>query len=234
MGAESGRRPRRDPPAGSGADRREPDSPAGPAARWLLCGRTHTPHGGSLAQAITSLRIRTVRPRAVDGRVRQRRRHQLRRHHHDRLRRGRRLRRRRGATAQLDLDELCQEAKDAGVEAPDGFTVRLVTDIGKVDDGTFNQYAYEGMKAAEECFGFETSYIETASEADYEKNINTALEGDPDIVITVGFLITDAHEGGRRGEPRGLVHRCRPVPSRVPRQLSGSSTTRTKAATWRA
>jgi len=91
--------------------------------------------------------------------------------------------------AQVQLDDVCQEAKDAGVEVPDDFTVRLVTDIGKVDDRTFNQYAYEGMKAAEECFGFETDFIETASEADYEKNITTALEGGPDVVITVGFLL---------------------------------------------
>jgi basic membrane protein A len=91
--------------------------------------------------------------------------------------------------SQVSLDDLCQEAQDAGVEVPDGFTVRLVTDIGKVDDRTFNQYAYEGMTAAEECFGFETSFIETVSEADYQKNINTALEGGPDVVITVGFLL---------------------------------------------
>ncbi len=94
--------------------------------------------------------------------------------------------------AQVSLDDLCQEAKDAGVTAPDGFTVRLVTDIGKVDDRTFNQYAYEGMTAAEECFGFETSFIETVSEADYAKNISTALEGQPEAVITVGFLLADA------------------------------------------
>ena len=93
--------------------------------------------------------------------------------------------------SQVNLDDLCQEAKDAGVEAPEGYTVRLITDIGKVDDQTFNQYAYEGMKAAEECFGFDTSFIETASEADYQKNIATSLQGDPAIVITVGFLLTD-------------------------------------------
>jgi basic membrane protein A and related proteins len=93
------------------------------------------------------------------------------------------------SSSQVSLDELCQEALDAGVEAPDGFTVRLVTDIGKVDDRTFNQYAFEGMTAAEECFGFETSYIETVSEADYAKNIDTALEGGPDVVVTVGFLL---------------------------------------------
>jgi basic membrane protein A and related proteins len=91
--------------------------------------------------------------------------------------------------AQVSLDDLCQEAQDAGVEVPDGFTVRLVTDIGKVDDRTFNQYAYEGMVAAEECFGFETSFIETASEADYAKNIATSLEGGPDVLITTGFLL---------------------------------------------
>lgn len=93
------------------------------------------------------------------------------------------------ADAQVSLDDLCQEAKDAGVEAPEGFTVRLVTDIGKVDDRTFNQYAYEGMLAAEECFGFETSFIETASQADYQENIATSLEGSPDVVVTVGFLL---------------------------------------------
>ena len=91
--------------------------------------------------------------------------------------------------SQVQLDDVCQEAKDAGVEVPDGFTVRLVTDIGKIDDRTFNQYAYEGMQAAADCFGFETDYIETASEADYAKNINTALEDDPDVVITTGFLL---------------------------------------------
>ena len=93
------------------------------------------------------------------------------------------------SAAQVSLDDLCTEAKEAGTVAPEGFTVRLVTDIGKVDDRTFNQYAYEGMKAAEECFDFETSFIETVSEADYAKNIATTLEGGPDVVITVGFLL---------------------------------------------
>jgi basic membrane protein A len=93
------------------------------------------------------------------------------------------------ASSQVSLDDLCKEAKAAGVTAPAGFTVRLVTDIGKVDDRTFNQYAYEGMKAAEKCFGFQSTYIETASEADYAKNIATALDGGPDVVVTVGFLL---------------------------------------------
>ena len=87
------------------------------------------------------------------------------------------------------LDEECEEATAAGVTAPEGFSVRLVTDIGRVDDGTFNQYAYDAMEAAAECFGFETSFIETQSEADYAANIATTLEADPAVVLTVGFLL---------------------------------------------
>ncbi len=93
------------------------------------------------------------------------------------------------AEAAVTLDDRCEEAKAAGVTAPDDFVVRLITDIGKVDDRTFNQFAYEGMIAAAECFGFETSFIETASEADYAKNIATSLDGGPDMIVTVGFLL---------------------------------------------
>jgi basic membrane protein A and related proteins len=90
---------------------------------------------------------------------------------------------------QVSLDQVCEENKDAAL--PAGFKVGLVTDIGKVDDRTFNQYAYEGMIAASECFGFETTFIETASEADYARNIATVLQSDPAVVITVGFLLTN-------------------------------------------
>ncbi len=78
-----------------------------------------------------------------------------------------------------------------GLSAPAGYRVNLVTDIGKVDDGTFNQFAYEGMQGAVDCFGIdEDSFIETVSEADYAANIATSLSSDPDALVTVGFLIT--------------------------------------------
>ena len=89
------------------------------------------------------------------------------------------------------LEQLCEE-EYSDVEAPDDFSARLVTDIGSVDDGTFNQYAYEGMQAAADCFGIDTDFIETANEADYENNLSAALEDEPDVLITVGFLLADA------------------------------------------
>jgi basic membrane protein A len=93
------------------------------------------------------------------------------------------------AGANATLDDECAAAQADGVEAPEGFRVNLVTDIGRIDDGTFNQFAYEGMQAAADCFGFDTSYIETVSEADYATNINTSLSDSPDVLITNGFLI---------------------------------------------
>ena len=95
------------------------------------------------------------------------------------------------AAGAVTLDQLCEE-KYADVEAPDDFSVRLITDIGSVDDGTFNQYAFEGMEAAADCFGVDTDYIETANQADYENNLTTALEDKPDVVVTVGFLLADS------------------------------------------
>jgi basic membrane lipoprotein Med (substrate-binding protein (PBP1-ABC) superfamily) len=105
-----------------------------------------------------------------------------------------------GGTA-VTLDQECQKAKDAGVKAPDDFTVRLVTDVGRIDDGTFNQYSYDAMQAAAKCFGFKTSYIETQSEADYAKNIATTLEANPSVVITNGFLIADDTLAAAKANP---------------------------------
>jgi len=91
------------------------------------------------------------------------------------------------ASAQKTLAEECQE--NSGIEAADDFNVVLVTDIGKVDDGTFNEFAFNGLKGAEDCWGIEISYIETVSEADYAANLATALESDPEVVVSVGFLL---------------------------------------------
>jgi basic membrane lipoprotein Med (substrate-binding protein (PBP1-ABC) superfamily) len=94
------------------------------------------------------------------------------------------------ASSLVPLDQLCSE-EYSDVEAPDDFSVGLVTDIGSVDDGTFNQYAFEGMQAAEDCFGIETNFIETQNQADYENNLDTILSDEPDVVVTVGFLLAD-------------------------------------------
>ena len=71
-------------------------------------------------------------------------------------------------------------------------SVCLVTDLGRVNDGTFNQFAHEGAIAVTEDFDLDYSFIETESEADYDANIASCIEEGFDVVVTVGFLIQDA------------------------------------------
>lgn len=70
--------------------------------------------------------------------------------------------------------------------------VCLVTDVGDIDDGTFNQFAYEGLLAAEEDFDLDTTYIVTEDPVDYANNIQTCLDSGYDAIVSVGFLMTDA------------------------------------------
>jgi basic membrane protein A and related proteins len=67
-----------------------------------------------------------------------------------------------------------------------------VTDVGKVNDGTFNQFAYQGLQRAEQELGIQIDYIETQQQGDYEKNLEQFSNGDYALVIGVGFLMGDA------------------------------------------
>lgn len=72
------------------------------------------------------------------------------------------------------------------------FKIGLVTDVGKINDGTFNQYAYEGLKRAETELGVEIAFIETQAQTDYEKNMDQFASQGFDMIIGVGFLMGDA------------------------------------------
>jgi basic membrane lipoprotein Med (substrate-binding protein (PBP1-ABC) superfamily) len=86
--------------------------------------------------------------------------------------------------------------------AQDGITsVCLVTDLGRVNDGTFNQYAYEGMVRAAEDLNLDTKYIETQAQTDYEANINTCVDEGFDAIVTVGFLIADGTAAAAAANP---------------------------------
>lgn len=79
--------------------------------------------------------------------------------------------------------------------------VGLVTDVGKVNDGTFNQYAYEGLKKAETDLGIQTAYIETQAQTDYEKNMEQFASQNFDMIIGVGFLMGDALKANAAKHP---------------------------------
>lgn len=73
-----------------------------------------------------------------------------------------------------------------------GIRVGLVTDVGKVNDGTFNQSAYEGLQRAEQELGVQIDFIETQQPTDYETNLDRFASQGYDLVIGVGFLMGEA------------------------------------------
>ncbi len=67
-------------------------------------------------------------------------------------------------------------------------TVALVTDIGGLNDGGFNQLSYAGYTKAQKQYGFKSVVIQTQSQNDYIQNLTTAAQ-QADMVIAVGFLM---------------------------------------------
>jgi basic membrane lipoprotein Med (substrate-binding protein (PBP1-ABC) superfamily) len=72
-----------------------------------------------------------------------------------------------------------------------GLKVGLVTDVGQVDDGSFNESSWNGVRAAGRC-GAEIDFIETQDSVDYADNIAEFAEAGFDIIVTVGFALGEA------------------------------------------
>ncbi len=72
------------------------------------------------------------------------------------------------------------------------FCVGLVTDVGKINDKSFNQSAWEGAQRAEKELDAVVNYIETADSKDYAKNIATFADENYDVIVTVGFGMGEA------------------------------------------
>lgn len=63
----------------------------------------------------------------------------------------------------------------------------MVTSVGGVTDGSFNQSAWEGLQKAEKDLGIKASYIESKQEADYVTNLEQAVDGGNDLILATGF-----------------------------------------------
>jgi basic membrane protein A len=79
----------------------------------------------------------------------------------------------------------------AGVEA---IRACQVTDTGGIDDQSFNQTAFKGITDAVEA-GLATEdsdFLESQADTDYVPNIQSFIDSGCDLIVTVGFLLTDA------------------------------------------
>ncbi len=86
------------------------------------------------------------------------------------------------------------------------FKVAMVTDVGGVDDKSFNQSAWEGLKE----FGKENKltekegfdYAQSASDADYLPNLTRLSKADFDLVYGIGFLMKEAVTNAANENPK--------------------------------
>jgi len=73
-----------------------------------------------------------------------------------------------------------------------GFSACLVTDIGGLNDKSFNHDAYLGLLTAEKQLHIKGRVIQSKSSSDYIPNLQSCVRQGAAITIAVGFLMTDA------------------------------------------
>ena len=78
-------------------------------------------------------------------------------------------------------------------ESSDGYELALVTDLGTIDDKSFNQGAWEGMKKYAEENGISYKYYQPqeGTTDSYLETIGLAIEGGAKLVVCPGFLFEE-------------------------------------------
>lgn len=90
-----------------------------------------------------------------------------------------------------------ETATEAAAAAPAGnLKIGLVTDVGRVNDRSFNQSAWEGVKQAGTAAGLTEGdgfkYIETQDAKEYADNIQQFVDAGYPVIVTVGFALGEA------------------------------------------
>lgn len=83
----------------------------------------------------------------------------------------------------------CGQGDQQGSDAE--FSVKMVTDVGGIDDKSFNQSAWEGLSQFGEDTGSDVGYLQSSDAADYQPNLNRLVREGNDLVLAIGFLMGD-------------------------------------------
>jgi basic membrane protein A and related proteins len=84
----------------------------------------------------------------------------------------------------------CQTAAtEADCAEEDVYCVGLVTDVGEIDDKSFNQSAWAGVQQAEAELDAIINYVETKDAKDYQANMQLFVDKGYDVIVTVGFAL---------------------------------------------
>ncbi len=88
-------------------------------------------------------------------------------------------------------------AGDAAVVPMADIKIGLVTDVGRINDRSFNQSAWDGVKQTGEALGLTEGdggikYIETQDAKEYADNMQQFIDAGYNVIVTVGFALGEA------------------------------------------
>jgi len=72
------------------------------------------------------------------------------------------------------------------------FSVGMVTDVGGINDQSFNQSAWEGLQQFSEETNASVSYLESKQESDYGTNLDKLVDQGKSLIWGIGFAMADA------------------------------------------
>jgi basic membrane protein A len=84
------------------------------------------------------------------------------------------------------------DTSTAAAPAKKAIKVGLVTDIGGLNDRSFNSLANKGLEDSKATLGITGRVLTSKSNADYVPNLSTLAQQNYDLVVGVGFLMADA------------------------------------------
>jgi len=87
----------------------------------------------------------------------------------------------------------------SGDAAP--FKACMVSDSGGFDDKSFNQTSHAGLVKAKDELGIEVGEVESKDAKDFATNIKTMVDQKCNIIVTVGFLLSDATVAAAKANP---------------------------------
>jgi basic membrane protein A len=99
-------------------------------------------------------------------------------------------------------ESAAESAAASGDGAPTAdYQACMVSDVGGIDDNSFNENAWAGMQRAEEELGVDVNFLESRSAEDYARNIDQHIADGCDMIVTVGFLLGDATAAAAEANP---------------------------------
>ncbi|MER5702279.1 BMP family ABC transporter substrate-binding protein [Micromonospora sp. NPDC002296] len=119
--------------------------------------------------------------------------------------------------------EAPEDDKDAGSTGAKKYSACMVTDVGGIDDKSFNTSAWKGLQEAKKANdNIDIKYVASKAEADYEVNLTGYVNQKCDFILAVGGLMSDATSKIAKANPNqqfGIVDSKLPESNVYPMQF---------------